>query len=833
MMPEKNQVNDGAATLRDFPIQIATAGSKFDKKFKNQTVTIAQFVARLSKPTVTQETLAQYLHMTKAQQDDIKDVGGYVGGILKGGVRNTRSVANRSIITLDLDNAGDTSLDAVLDTIGTALPGAACVIHSTHKHRPGCVRLRWVGFLSRPVFPDEYQAIGRKIASMSNIEWFDDTTYETARIMFWPSHSRDAEYVLIDNTGEDATLIDVDSILATYGPEEAWKDSTLWPTSSRQQTVIQRELKNQQNPLEKSGIVGAFCRVYDIHQAVSEFLSDVYRKDGGRYTYLEGSTAKGVALYGPEGEGKVKALWSYSNHATDPTSGVLCNAFDLVRLHLYGHLDEKVKSDIEIHKRPSYKAMVEKARSIKAVQMEDINSLFSDDADASGYFEDAVPDDLPAAPPADVETAQDEDADAWKLKLMRTKSGEVQNNFYNACLLLQHESNLKCLVWHNEFSDRVEYARKRMWRDEDTSSVRKYLAERYQLNFSEADVQKAVELVGFETRSYHPVKDYLNSVNGTWDGVARAERLFIDYLGEEDNPYTRQTALCWLMAACIRIWEPGYKFDYVPVLSGAQGIGKSTFCSVMARKWFGELISFEDQKAVEQMAMCWLMEIPEMTATNRHEIEEQKRFLSATSSKVRLSYRRNSAEYKRHCVFIGTTNLEEYLKDSTGNRRWWPIRCTVDQIDIKKLRSEADQIWAEIMDKCADPDVTTELTPEAVQIALVRQQACRVSDAWTGIITEWLMGTAHKRRYDADWSDTKASFPNSEEDMERRDRVCVQEIWQDCFGGRKTDLKLLDAKRIASIMDAIPYWERRGTVRFGDRFGRQKGWVLNSDIAPF
>ena len=834
MIKAKTQVETMPA-IASTQIHIATCVSRFKRQHKNQTITIGDMAERLGTPTRTQETLSEYLHMAKSQQDDIKDVGGYVGGMLKDGIRSTRNVANRSIVTLDLDNAGDTALPDILAALESATPGAAYVIHSTHKHRQGCCRLRYVGFLSRPVFPDEYQAIARKIASLSNIEWFDDTTYEPARLMYWPSVSRDADFVYINTVDDNdsAAPIDVDAVLASYGADDAWKDSTFWPTSSRQQTVITRELGRQQNPLEKEGIIGAFCRVYDIHAVINTHLSDIYRRDGSRYTYIDGSTAKGVAVYGMTRDDH-RALWTYSNHATDPASGMLCNAFDLCRVHKFGHMDSKVKPDTPTHKLPSYTEMMEFVRGIKEVVMEEAKALFRDDDDNAhaGYFDDAdIDDEEQAAQPADDGNVESEE---WMLKLMRSKSGDIQTNFYNACLLIENEKKLKKLVWYNEFSDRIEFSRKRVWRDEDTSSVRRYLADRYKLNFTEADVQKAIDLVGFETRSYHPVKDYLSSVNGTWDGVKRAELLWIDYLGEEDNAYTRETAKCWLMAACTRIWEPGHKFDCVPVLSGAQGIGKSTFCSIIARKWFGEINSFEDQKAVEQMAMCWIMEMPEMTAANRHEIEEQKRFISATSSKVRLSYRRNSSEYKRHCVFIGTTNLEEYLKDSTGNRRWWPIRCAVDRIDTSRLRMNVDQIWAEVMELCADPNATTELSAEtALSLAKLRQQDTMVSDAWEGIIREWLSRPAHPRRYDADWSEIQAVLPNSSDDMECRGRVCVQEIWQDCFGGRKADLRPIDSRRIASIMDNAPGWTRKTTVRLGARFGIQKGWIFETEIAPF
>lgn len=818
-----------ASGISKAQIHIAVCGSRFDRPFKNKTMRIGELAARLGRPTRTQETLSEYLHMSKPVQDDIKDVGGYVGGLLRDGVRSTRNVSNRSIVTLDLDNAGDSKLCDIMAAIADATPGAAYVVHSTHKHREGCCRLRYVGFLSRPVFSDEYQAVARKIASMSNIEWFDDTTYEPARLMYWPSVSMDADFVYVNTLEDgDATLIDVDAVLATYGQDDAWKDSTLWPTSSRQQTVILREMGRQQNPLEKGGLVGAFCRVYDIHSAVESYLSDIYRRDGNRYTYLEGSTAKGVAVYGMDRD-DTRALWVYSNHATDPANGMLCNAFDICRVHKFGVMDDRSKPDTPTHKLPSYKAMLDFAKGIKAVVVEEALTLFPDDGEDDhaetlfaemGVLKEEAP-----------KTDEPRD-DTWKIKLLRNKDNSVAGNFPNACEFIEHDENLSGLVWYNEFSGQLEHMKKRAWCDEDTSSVRKYLAGKYEITFSKNDTQDAIDYIGFKKRNYHPVKEYLQSVNGTWDGVPRAERLWIDYLGEEDNAFTREAARCWLMAACTRIWEPGYKFDNVPVISGAQGAGKSTMCRVMAKGWFGELASFDDQKAVEQMRLCWIMELAEMAANNRHEIEEQKRFISAKSSRVRLAYRRNSAEYKRQCVFIGTTNQSEYLKDHTGNRRWWPLICHLPMIDTRRLKSEMDQIWAEVMDLCADPDATTELSNEARVIAMSRQQDTMVTDSWEGIIAEWLSLPANKHRYDQDWSEAANALPG-EAGMERRDRVCVQEIWQDCLGGRKTDLKKVDANRIGAIVDKLAEWNRVSTCRFGVRFGRQKGWLFRYSDVPF
>lgn len=800
-------------TVLDRKINIATATTRFALKWKNRSMTIGDFVAKLSKPTITQETVKEFRAMPKARQDDIKDVGGYVGGVLKGGRRSIQSVANRTILTLDLDHAGETKTEQLLDRVGEALSGTAWLAHSTHKHTDEAPRLRIISFLDRPAFPDEYEALARKIAEKINIEWFDDSTYEPHRLMYWPSIPNDAENVFADYTGEPG-LISVRSLLDEYGPDELWKDTTVWPTSSRQAGVLERRLKQQADPLAKKGVIGAFCRTFTIEQALGEFLGEVYRHEGGnRWTYIEGSSSKGLVIY----DGK----FAYSNHSTDPSANQLCNAFDLVRIHRFGHLDGDVREDVPIHKTASFKAMSEFAEDIQAVKVEMVKNLFSDAA-----FDDV-----------ETDVAADDD---WINALQTTKEGAIKPTYGNCCDILTYDEQVKDLVWHNEFTGLKEYGRGgREWSNEDTLVLRKYLRDKYGMDIPGNNCADAVDWKADKQR-HHPVKEYLLGLNGTWDGVKRAEMLWIDYLGEEDNAYTRETAKCWLLAAVNRIMKPGYKFDYVPVIYGPQGVRKSTMCAVLAKNpdWFGELGTFEEQRAVEQMRGKWILEFAELSINNKSELEQQKHFISSTKSCVRLAYRRDPATFYRHCVFIGTTNQREYLKDTTGNRRWWPVDCAPWMkkegpcIDLEKLKGEVDQIWAEVMEMYCDIDSETELSKEASEIARRIQEEKLEADEWSGLINSWIEEKAHRRRYDRDWDRVTASFDDDEQDLEIRDRVCVLEIWHDCLG-MKYPIKKYDRNRIASVLDKNTKWERKITLKFGDRFGKQRGWIKTSIYAPF
>ena len=313
--------------LYDRALDIATGNSRHQKTWKNQKMKWSELLARLENPTRTQETVAEFAKMPKKLQSDRKDVGGFVGGYLKKGRRVAPAVRHRDVLCLDADFATPELWDGWKDKYGNA-----AAIYSTHKHTPEAPRLRLVVLLSRQTTPDEYQAVGRRIAESLGIDQFDDTSYEPHRLMYWPSCSRDGEYVF---DYIDAPALDVDAVLATYYD---WTDVTAWPFSTRVTEAIRRTAAKQEDPLEKDGLVGAFCRAYfPISLAIDSFVDSYEPCGDGRYTYTEGSTAGGIVVYADK--------YTYSHHATDPASGHQCNAFDLVRLHRFGGLDEACDPD--------------------------------------------------------------------------------------------------------------------------------------------------------------------------------------------------------------------------------------------------------------------------------------------------------------------------------------------------------------------------------------------------------------------------------------------------------------------------------------------------------
>ena len=224
---------------------ISTGNSRMEKRWNGREMELEEFIGRISKTIRTSETVEQYRKLSKARQDDIKDVGGFVLGKLKGGRRKKDCVVFRSALTLDMDYATvdiPEQMEMFFDF--------RCFIYSTHKHTPENPRLRLIIPLSRTVSPDEYTAAARKVAEDIGMELFDDTTYEPSRLMYWPSTSADGEFVFRDIEGE---ILNPDEVLARY---QDWRDSSEWPVSSRQQAVVHREMKKQADPRKKDGWLG-------------------------------------------------------------------------------------------------------------------------------------------------------------------------------------------------------------------------------------------------------------------------------------------------------------------------------------------------------------------------------------------------------------------------------------------------------------------------------------------------------------------------------------------------------------------------------------------------
>ncbi|MGO5550044.1 VapE domain-containing protein [Lachnospiraceae bacterium LCP19S3_B12] len=780
----------------DGSLTIATGRSRMEREWKNRSFTWSQLLAKLKKPTRTQETYAEYMKLPKSEQDKIKDVGGFIGGALKGGRRKADSVQARQIITLDADFAPP----GLADELYLYIDGAYAV-YSTHKHCPEKPRLRILIPLDREVTPDEYEAIGRKLADTIGIDYFDDTTYQPSRLMYWASVSADGQY-LFDY--DDSAWISADGVLAQY-PD--WTDTSYWPESSRAAEGRKRTAKKQGDPCEKKGLIGAFCRTYTVDEAIQEFLPEIYVPCAlpGRYTYAEGSTAAGLVLYDEK--------FAYSNHATDPAGGKLCNVFDLVRIHKFGTLDEDAPPDTTGTKLPSYKAMME------FIQQDQETRLTLGRERKQEALKDFA----------------DDDSDGWLAFLEVDKTGVIRNSLNNVLLILQHDPCLKSIVFNQmadnlEIKEEVPWKRQgKFWRDADDAQLEAYLAQTY-TEFSKAKILSAITKTA-DDRAYHPVREYLAGLP-QWDGVQRLDTLLVDYLGAEDNEYVRQVTRKTLCAAIVRVLHPGCKFDTVLVLCGPQGIGKSTLISRIGGEWFSDSLNLADTRdktAAEKLQGYWIIEIGEMAGMGSAGVKTLRSFITTQDDRYRASYGRRVSSHPRQCILIGTTNSEEgYLNDVEGGRRFWPVNTPC--IGKKKVwditQEVVDQIWAEAK-KRAEEGESLILSGDVAEEAEKRQKAAMISDPREEKVREYLDIMLPADWYDRDLDKRRDFLYGTERPLPetplRRDYVSAQEIWCECFGNSLNKMERKDAFTIKTIMAKLDGWEYSGErKRQGAGYGMQR-----------
>lgn len=804
-------------------MKIATARSKTSKKWRTQEITWEQFLDRLRDPMRTAETVREYKSMTKAERDAAKEApGGFVGGSIEGGQRKTEFIRDRWLITLDADNAVENQWDNV-----TLLHDFRMACYSTHSHAPEKPRLRFIIPVNRAMAPDEYPAVARLVASWVGIETLDHTTFECARIMYWPSCSKDAEYYFRE---QDGPVLDVDEVLGSYGPKDAWKDSTLWPIAKSENEIRLRSARKAEDPELKNGIIGLFCQTYDIHDAIAEFIPGVYTESDhpDRYTFTGGSTVAGAIVYD---DGK----FLYSNHATDPCQGFSVNAFDLVRIHKFGDLDDDISDETATTKRPSYKAMCDFASNL-----EELKKHMADEriARANEDFADLL------------ESGGSSDGDPdWQKKLeINTKTGECMPSIENAELILLNDPILKGCVAYDQFAEKPKILKNVPWRvgetiitegkgtnweDRDDSGLRGYLQKYWKFK-SENDLRHAFVNV-IHRNGFHPVRDYLKGL--TWDGVERVETMFARHFGAEDTELSRAISRKWMAGAVARVMVPGIKFDNCLVLFGKQNLGKSGFADVLSKGWFNDSdIRIGDKDGYASLHGSWVIELAELASVKRVDVEAVKTFLSKRVDTYRPSYGHYVADFKRQCVFFGTTNELEFLRDRTGNRRFWPIRCE-HKMSRDLLEKEVDQLWAEAyqiwkrgekiwLDTVRLENLLAEVLDEhMIQDELVGQLTDFLD---TKLPENWYDLTPESRR---DYIQGMTVTDPSKATMWRTE-VCLTEIRCEMCGESKSrgggnDLL---SRRLANLMNTLPGWTK------GKKKVRTKGygiqWVYQRPTPP-
>ena len=800
--------------INDKKLVISVGQSRRSTNWIRTEMMWSEFIDRLRTPQRTPETIEEYLNMTKAQQGQLKDIGGFVGGALNGTQRKAKNVTGRDLVTLDLDNIANGETANVLRKIDSL--GAGYAVYSTRSHAEFRPRLRVIMPLDRTVTADEYEPIARKLASYIGLEMCDPTTFEASRLMYWPACSSDSQYVF---NFADKSFVSADGILQQYTD---WHDVSVWPQVPGEANKAKTLLAKQQDPTSKEGIVGAFCREFNIYQAIERFIPHAYdtTEHDDRLTYTGGSTVAGAVIY----DG---GNFLYSHHATDPCSGQLVNAFDLVRLHLFGDKDEAAKPGTPANKLPSYQEMKKLALGNEAVAR-DLNQHYA--AQASDFFTN-----LDTAGEGDKQHQPDVNwmADA-KLDYDQN-TGRPKKTRDNIMKILQHDPALKGKIAVDDFAVRGlalgalpwnPAEDRRLWTDTDDAGVAWWLETRYDITGREK-IDGALLLVS-EANKINEVKDYLTSLE--WDKTPRLDTVLSDYLGADDTPYTRAVARKSLTAAVVRVMQPGCKYDYVPVFVGPQGIGKSTFLATLGKSWFSDsLQSFEGKEAAEMIQGVWINELGEMTGYTRSETNTIKQFLSKREDIYRQAYGRRTGRYPRKCVFFGTCNQFEFLKDLTGNRRFWPV--DVGRNRPKKhiwndLPGEVDQIWAEAVWRWRIGEPLYFEKPEMEDLARAEQEKHREANIKEGVIRSFLEQPIPVNYYSMDLAARRMYWSGGAHGVETmpRKKTCAAEIWCEAFGGNLLLMKRADTLEINQILENLPDWKRNANVRRYGYCGTQKGF---------
>lgn len=781
---------------------IAVGNSCEAKFWSNEEVTFDELCQRLSKTKYTSETVEQYKHFNKEERNKAKDNGGFVGGKLKGTKRGVSEVLYRSMLTLDLDKAKVDFIDKF-----TAESKYLSCLYTTHSHTKEEPRCRVIVPLSRDVTPDEYNAIARLFASQFGIEQFDACSFRIAQLMFYPTTPKNGEFIFRKIEGK---VLNPDEFLADY---PMWHDISTLPLTPDElpKNNVQRGRKKK-DPTELKGVIGAFCRAYTVQEAIETYLSDAYEPTdkNNRYSLKSADSKGGLIIY--------EEKYAFSHHATDIACGRELNAFQLVMLHLFG-------SD----NNDAVKKMKEVARDDERVRTQLI-------LDNGEFDEDEINDDSQSESPIVSKAKPIKD---WISKLSIGIDGAIENTSKNLEIILENDKNLQGFAY-NELSNRVEVIGRvpwdrpkdnRFWREADESQLRLYIDKKY-IEFKERNFEVAFNSI-VDNRRFHPVRDYLDSLP-KWDGVKRVEEVFIKFLSADDNDYTRAITKKTFAACVARAYHPGTKFDSIPVLDGAQGIGKSTLIKYLAgEEFFSDNLSLtdmNDKTAAEKIQGNWLIEIGELSGMKKADIEKVKSFVSTTDDKYRASYGRVVESHPRQCVIFATVNGDGrgYLRDITGNRRFWIVKC--NQTLQKRMWDEndknyRDQFWSEAKE-IYESGEELYLEGSLLDIATDYQNEALEQDERVGIVEQYLNRLLPKNWHEMDLY-KRRSFLNGddficEKGTIQRTEVSNAEIWCECFGKSQSDLKSSDSYQLAAIMKQIGGWERTSSIKKQPIYGRQK-----------
>lgn len=727
-----------------------------------------------------------------ATPDNVKECGNYMMGTLKPTTRthnqddgpctklhrNKEAVVTRSMLTLDLDTP-TTSMPDVLDMV----LGYTAVLHTTFQSTPTAPRYRLIIPLDREVAPDEYAAAALSVVNTLGTDYFDPSTAEPERYMFKPAAEEleNFQWWLYDGplASADELLADFDADLSTL--------------------PLPNPPKGKRNPFEIEGVVGAFNRAYeDIQLLITEYDLPYSPAGSGRW-HLVGS--KAVA-----GMGAVSSGIVYSHHANDPAYGQACTAFDLVRLHRFGELDENTKPGTPINRLPSYNSMLDVAQVDARVTAELVGLDFAEAMDETASVDSWK---LTLGPHMDRKGHLKDTADAWGI--IRTHDPVIKNLFFNEMTFAIETT--EDLPWRPSRHGGPTI------RNSDRLSMQAYLETEYRTQPSARRVDWLIDETAM--RQYrNPVRDWLGKLE--WDGTPRLEECLP---GVTSTPYTRMVARKSLVAAVARMLEPGCKWDHTLILYGPEGIGKTHWIEQMSRGWTAPLGTIGHKDTLINLQRCWIATSDEGASMRKSDAEALKEFLTRRVDVFRLPYEREATAHPRHCVVWGTTNDAVFLRHQEGNRRFLIVRSE-QAVDFAQLTDHyIEQVWAEAVHLYRMGEVLLWLNGEESALA-AEERGAFVEEGGTaleGLLQDFLETPLPKNWYQRSVEGRQMWLRDHADGLEPDgeillDGVCAIQMYVEALGrpqGHHTRLDLLEIGRALRALGWQPQRERSRIAPYG------------------